>query len=451
MIAQQFQQVLLIYFRRATADVRPFIAALIAVIGAVMIATVPHRILGTQAWIAMTGPALIALNLKQQLVHMRERRLPAAVAAHVVVACLFLSLIAIGVPSLRMATVGPWCWGYPGFVLALVGVTVAAVIGQFRWVWLVVPFFFWGMLYPGAQQTIAELCHGEQEAFGMRLCMLGIGLIAGAIVWALRMTEEDRGYQTPWSGKPGDMYRRDAVPTIQSEAVKQMWNRRRLWPEPSAAKMAQWPIWAKGSLWNQIRLCESGRMMSTMQWVMFFFFPLFFLIPSWLMRLPFNFNNLSGFSFTLCFPAMIVIGQWYQQHPVWAMELLRPATRNRYLQASGLTLALWTSAAWGMQVFGWILIAAVVPAGVNWQKLWLSLVVSGAIQCLLFALGVWVMRYRSNAIWVATLGVTIGVASVIGNVTPSPTAALVFAAMVVVVSGGITYDAYRRWLNTELG
>jgi len=109
MIAQQLQEVLLTYMRRATTDVRPFIAALIAVIGAVMIATVPHRILGTQAWIAMTGPALIALNLKQQLVHLRERRLPAAVAAHVVVACLFLSIIAIGVPSLRMAMVGPWC------------------------------------------------------------------------------------------------------------------------------------------------------------------------------------------------------------------------------------------------------------------------------------------------------------------------------------------------------
>ena len=451
MIAQQLQEVLQTYVRRVTAGAWPIFMVLIALVGTIQIAVLPLQSLGSVAWMAMYGPGLIAIHLKQQLIHQRERRLPSAVVAHAVVACGFLAFIAVVIPAIRMAMVGPWCWGYPGFVLVFVGFTVAAVVSQLSWIWFLVPLIIWGMLNPAVQQTVVELCQGKQEAFGVRLCVLGVGLIAGAIVWALRMTEEDRGYQIPWTGKPGDMYRRDSVTTAQSEAVKQMWNRRRLWPEPSAAKMAQWPLWARGSLWDRIRLCESGQTMSTMQWVMFFFFPLFFLIPSWLMHLPFNFNNLSGFNFTLCFPAMIIIGQWYQQHPVWAMELLRPATRNRYLQASGLTLALWTSAAWGMQVFCWILIAAVVPAGVNWPKLWLSIVVSGAIQCLLFALGVWVMRYRSKAIWVATLGGTIGFASVIGNVTPDPTAALVFAAMVAVVSGGIIYDAYRRWLNTELG
>jgi hypothetical protein len=459
MITHQLQEVLLTYVRRVTAGGWPIFIVLIAVAGAIEIAILPLKSLGGVIWMAMYGPGLVAMHLKQQLVHSRERRLPAAIVAHVVVACLILLLIAIGVPALRMAMVGPWCWGYPGFVLALVGFTVAATMSQASWIWFVVPFLVWGMLSSAAQKIVLELCNGHQEEFGIRLFAFGIGMVAIAIVWTLRLTEEDRGYQVFWAGKPGDLYRRDAVQTAQSEAVKQMWKRRWFWPrEPSAARMAQWPVWAQGSLWDRIRLCEAGRMMSAMQWIIFFCFPLFFLVPAWMMNRAINFNNLYGFNTAFFVPAMIVIGQWYQQHPVWGIELLRPVARNRYLQVSGLTLALWTALAWTMQVLCWIVIAATVPAGVNWPKLWTSIGISGAIQCLLFALGVWIMRYRSVAIWMATLVAVIVVSSMIaaqltifGNTPSHPATVLLFAAVVVVVSGGITYDAYRRWLNTELG
>ena len=194
------------------------------------------------------------------------------------------------------------------------------------------------------------------------------------------MTEEDRGYQMPWSGKPGDMYRRDSVTTMQSEAVKQMWNRRWLCrAEPSAAKMAQWPTLGKRLALGSHPPVRSGANDVDHAVGHVFLLSAVFPDPGVAHAPAVNFNNLSGFNFAFFFPAMIVIGQWYQQHPVWGMELLRPATRNRYLQVSGLTLAMWTALAWAMQVSVGSMIAAVVPTGVNWPKLWISIAVSAAI------------------------------------------------------------------------
>ena len=79
---------------------------------------------------------------------------------------------------------------------------------------------------------------------------------------------------------------------------------------------------------------------------------------------------------------------------------------------------------------------------------------SAATQCLLFAVGVWVMRYRSIAVWMAGLVATIIFTSVIAShatFVNTPTTALWIACGVVIVSLAIMYDAYRRWLNTELG
>jgi hypothetical protein len=373
MIAQQLQEVLLTYIHGATTDVRPLIAGLIAAIGAVIIATVPHKIVGTQAWIAMFGPGLIALSLKQQLVHLRERRVPNAVIVHVAVACGFLAFIAIGIPAIRMAIVGPWCWGYPGLVLALTGITFLATISNSIWFSVLIIPLIWSSFSPSVQKWTAELCRGQQEEIGIRLFLVGVGTIAAALIWLLRMTEEDRAYQTWWASKPGDTYRREAVSTAQSEAVRQMWGRRWfLLNEPSEATMARWPMWAQGSLWERIRLCEAGRSMSTMLWFFFFMLPMFMVIPMWLMKRRVDVNNPPGFFFSMIVPAMIVIGQWYQQHPVWGLELLRPVDRKRYFQESGMTLATWTALAWAMQTVGWILVAAIIALGVNWPKLWMS-------------------------------------------------------------------------------
>ena len=155
---------------------------------------------------------------------------------------------------------------------------------------------------------------------------------------------------------------------------------------------------------------------------------------------------------------MIVIGQWYQQHPVWGLELLRPVDRKRYLQESGMTLAIWTAMAWAMQTVGWILVALIIAVGVNWPKLWMSVLLTAATAFFLFAVGVWIMRYRSVALWMLTLILTMLVLPVFaarseffnGSFT-NPAPAAIFLGVVVLIGIVICYDAYRRWLNTELG
>jgi hypothetical protein len=178
----------------------------------------------------------------------------------------------------------------------------------------------------------------------------------------------------------------------------------------------------------------------------------------WLMKRRVDVNNPPGFFFSMFFPAIIVIGQWYQQHPVWGLELLRPVDRKRYFQESGMTLATWTAMAWAMQTVGWILVAAIIAVGVNWPKLWMSVLLTAATAFLLFAMGVWMMRYRSVALWMLTLILTMLVSSafaarfeLFNGALTNPAQAATFLGVVVLIGTVICYDAYRRWLNTELG
>jgi hypothetical protein len=198
--------------------------------------------------------------------------------------------------------------------------------------------------------------------------------------------------------------------------------------------------------------------MSTVQWVMFFSFSLFLGIPAWMKGQPVNPNSLLGFNFIFFFPSMIVVQQWYQQQPMWAMELLRPIQRSRYLQESGLTLAVWTAAAWAAFTIGWIIAALLFVPNMEWLKLATVLLAMSAIQVLLFAVGVWVMRFRAAALGVVTIGIAFGIASIIASrftifsaAAADTGAAFVFAIVTVLVSLAIIYDAYRHWLNTELG
>jgi hypothetical protein len=457
MIAQQLQEVLLTYVRRATNSTRSIFMVLVATFGVVNFAILPLK--STLTWMAICGPGLVALHLKQQVIQARERRLPATIGPHLVVACLVLTLIALAAPAVRMVIVGPWCWGYPGLVLALTGITFLGTISNSIWFLVFIVPLIWSSTNPSVQQWIAELCRGQQEEFGIRLFLAGVGTIAAALIWLLRMTEEDRAYQTLWAGKPGDMYRREAVPTAQSEAVRQMWGRRWfLLKEPPEATMSRWPIWAQGSLWDRIRLCEAGRSMSTVQWILFFMLPMIMIIPMWLMKRRVDVNNPPGYFFTMFIPAIIVIGQWYQQHPVWGLEMLRPVQRNRYLQVSGLTLAIWMAMAWVMQTLGWILVAAIIAVGVNWPKLWMSVLLTAATGFFLFALGVWIMRYRSVALWMLTMILTMLVSTAFAarfeffnGAFTNPAHAATFLGVVVLIGIAICYDAYRRWLNMELG
>ena len=460
MIAQQLQEVLLTYVRRVAAGAWPILMVWIAIFGAIQIAVLPLKSLGTFAWMAMYGPGLIAIHLKQQLIHQRERRLPGAVIVHVAVACGFLAFIAIGIPTIRMAVVGPWCWGYPGLVLALTGITFLGTLSNSIWFSVFIIPLIWSSFNPSVQQWIAELCRGQQEEFGIRLFLAGVGTIAAALIWLLRMTEEDRAYQTLWASKPGDMYRREAVSTAQSEAVRQMWGRRWfLLKEPSEAAMAQWPMWAQGSLWERIRLCEAGRSMSTVQWILFFMLPMIMIIPMWLAKQRVDVNNPPGYIFSMFFPAVIVIGQWYQQHPVWGLELLRPVRREPlsasiwpntgHLDGNGLGDADPGLDRCGCNHRRWSKLAKAVDVGVT------------DCRDRVFAFRHGGLDYALSVGCAMDIDVDPDHARVVGfcgpirifqrcDYQPGPGCNCSWRGWYL-IGIVICYDAYRRWLNTELG
>jgi hypothetical protein len=114
--------------------------------------------------------------------------------------------------------------------------------------------------------------------------------------------------------------------------------------------------------------------------------------------------------------------------------------------------------AWSILTTAWIIEAAILSPGGIGVGLLQFLGVSLFAQLLIFSATVWLLRYRSMQAWLAGFvlasAVLGGLSAYLGlnrNVLADPMTAAAIAIGIVVVSGVIIWDAYRRWLTTELG
>ncbi len=128
MIAQ-IGEVLATYWRKAISSRLGMLAAIVPVIGIFESMLVEKKQIAMAIWMGIFGPVLIATHFKQQIIQIRQRRFPNAVAAHVIVVVGLLALCGVGLPAARMA-MGIWSWGALGFVFALTAVTFAVFSAQ---------------------------------------------------------------------------------------------------------------------------------------------------------------------------------------------------------------------------------------------------------------------------------------------------------------------------------
>jgi hypothetical protein len=158
----------------------------------------------------------------------------------------------------------------------------------------------------------------------------------------------------------------------------------------------------------------------------------------------------------LVFPMVFMIGQSTRRFRTLGRELLLPVDRGAYLRQLGAALAVCQLHVWAVMtgvLVAWWLLTASEP--VAWGRLACGLPISVLLQIWIFGVHVWLARYRS-VLWSALglyaastpLPLFFLLPAELGGLGPI---ALAVAGVLALLGVLIMWDAYRRWLVTELG
>jgi hypothetical protein len=456
----RIHEILMTYVRRLSAPRAAFML-LIPLIGMLQLALMPLKTLSMSSWMILYLPALIAIHMKQQVIYIRERRLPSALGLHLAIGTGLVLLVTIGVPLMRMSITGQWSCGFLGIVLAGTAVVFGGVITANPAFWFAIPLLIWVTFVPAAQGWLTELFSGRHEDVGIALVATSLAMIWASMAYLREMTEENRAYHWRADLRAADIYERGSVETAQSIALRAAAKNRWWSPrDPSESAIAQWPRLAHGSLWQRMRLRDYCRKIPAGLYVAMILFPVFTLLPQYLIGRGAGAPIFPGMIFPTLFPAYLVLAQFALQRPLWASELLRPAGRREFVLGLFTTWARQVVQVWLALAIGWIGVSAVLGFNTTpGTELPRFLVLSAIVQIFLFSTGVWFLRYREKSILTLHLLLGILVFSIIGgalapiyrNLTPDPVSIAIVCVTVILMSALITWDAYRRWLNTELG
>jgi hypothetical protein len=396
------------------------------------------------------GSALVAMHFKQQIIQIHKRRIPNAVAAHVIVLVGFLFLLAVVVPAASMA-IRTWSWGVLGLILALTAVSFAVFASPRRWTVLFIPFVFIVWFSP-VQKWLEQLCQGGDEAFGLSLLAVGVCGIAATLVWLLRMNEENAGFidlMELWETKRYSQFGLGAA-CAQPQAASWLYRLR----TPSARQVPLWRQWARGSLWKRVRLWNVVRTDGGWGTAIVLFLGIWGIAS---MESPdLRPSALPICAFYIMFaPVFSVAMAWQQQRQMATIELLRPIMRSQFLIEMGLTYAYRAAIECVRMNIAWCALAYVLAAGTpNWSQTLSALVVIAALQVLTFGLAIWMMRYAWFTL-LAAMVIFLAALLILEQFIDWRTAtlgALVWVTPGIVAAGAlIAWDACRRWMQTELG
>jgi len=488
----QLGQVLATYWRRAIsraftagAAIIPVIAIVGIVIGLSTGEVKEKEQTGiTLTWIGMLGfysPILIAIHFKQQIVQIDQRRIPSAATAHVTVVVGLLALCCVGLPAALMA-IGIWSWGALGLTVALTAVTFAVFVLQGGFALLAFPLIFVGLavaLSP-VQHWLEELFHGRHEVLGLLLAAAGVGGVALALVRLLRMTEEDIGYpniydvldlnRCDFSASPIGIYAHRCSSAEAAPARMGIWKLLgwlgwtlitlccRLSPE---REVPSWPQWSNTSIWQRSRLRWLVCGDSFPLWPSTAFFLMLFSFMYITMPGRPSYSMVLNALFMTFYPVFSVTGTMSRQRKVAGIELLRPVGRSQYLMEMGLAYAGRVPVTWIQFSIAWILPGYLFTDSPVWSHQMLNLLVlTAASQVFFFGLAVWLMRYAIPFFtWtVLSLGLYLAMIFAVTSCIPfvdwrtTSLDALLWVSPGILAAGAlITWDAYRRWMQTELG
>jgi hypothetical protein len=151
------------------------------------------------------------------------------------------------------------------------------------------------------------------------------------------------------------------------------------------------------------------------------------------------------------FPAMLSFGMVNRRRPLLGFQSLYPYSRASFLKDQAVTLACEWARLW--IIFAVTILAGtlVVTGNAPLPALLLNIAFSGVMQFALFAATLWLSRYSSWIIILLTsLFAGLLMPAAIFTKFLTPPILFLIAAVLLVTAAAILYDAYRRWLITDL-
>ena len=160
-------------------------------------------------------------------------------------------------------------------------------------------------------------------------------------------------------------------------------------------------------------------------------------------------------------PVYTVTNTMSRRRKVAAVELLRAVGRSQFVMETGLAYACRVPATWIQFSIAWILPAYLFTDSPVWGRQMSNLLVlTAASQVFFFGLTVWLMRYAIPFLTWSALCLGLYFAMIFATTSCIPFVdwrttsldALGWATPSILVAGAlITWDAYRRWMQTEMG
>jgi len=401
------------------------------------------------AWLG----AMIAGHAKEQLGDARASLVPGFRTPHLVIATVMFLVLVVGLACV-VAWGEVWVPGYLGIVLAITA--LLAWMGQLQTPSLIIlgaavvtPVFF-----ADGRALFTDVLRGRAAGVGYAVLAASVAALVG-LWWRLAVMSEEmpeygRGggvglrLKVRMTGDPA-FQRENAAGASRIESfVRQA---RRFDAVPNIAAAGFWP---RAGHWRFV--IGTGRM------------PIFvaLVLGLWVPLLQATTTKpdvgiivaLVSASFV---PGLMFAATWPRRWYVLGDESLRPASRRQFIREHGAAMAMEYAITWA-----WITAAPFASAVLfaSWpqrvfEQLMVALPMMAAVQALIFAILVWILRFRAGWLVIVPIFLVTGVgvaALIVGAAIAEArnvNAAMLFTLLVAVAGVGITLDAYRRWLVTE--
>jgi hypothetical protein len=464
MAKNPYAQVALTYLRRPFSSVISFLAVLgfffMGVVSMIQIALMQRKPYGDQQtpfnamfW-SGTGSffATLAVHIKDQFTDPRAHLTPTFRRAHLTVAGGAFFIFAVLLPGTATCLAGVHSIGLLAVSVLLYGAAFWLVMSPNSSInWLLALSMF-ALLTKQGNGTLMQLCIGQFEPQAYALLVLGAFAIFNGVKKLLSLDEDMPEYllMTTVGRKRMAHYQREPVSAFVPAKITERYN------ENQMAKLAGHVRRAAVSRWSRVCRWQVGMVTGSpilfMGLIFFFIFDL-----STLMVEQKNVSFLFIAMFISFMPALVMGGNLFQKRiRTLQYELSLPVDRATYLKQMGLAAALNQFQLWGVMSVLMYLYLQIISAQLVSLSFVYIFIYSTLYQVWMFGMVVWLLRLRSLIL--AILGYVLSnylVLIPLGAMEKGPMASwrnvmLLVPALFAVFGLLLTWDAYRRWLKTDI-
>jgi hypothetical protein len=401
---------------------------------------------------------MFALHVKDQFANSRARLTPDFQRVHVTVAAAVALLLVVFLPAVLIWLIDLRSIGLVALMVFLLGTHLCSLaMRSFMLSWLIILGFL-AMFTAPAKMLLWQLISGQCEPLAVILLAIGAAMTVLGGIRLIALNEDMPAYHSPmragWAGKNQMSGQSKTAEGILPRA----------WQERLAEKsIARWTTHARHastSSWSSVGRWQVGLPSFWAALVMGIVANFFFFIVFWMTGQ----NQRAGTGIPLMMisvllPSMFLLSMGNRRIAMLGRELLLPVDRPSYMRQLGMAAAVGHLEVWAGMSVGltlWFLLTA------TWQSfsftdLALVLGIYALLQPWFFGVGVWFLRYRSLGMQIGSLVGAVYVSMVPAALYAAPGpldiwrySALPVAGMIAVFGLLITFDAYRRWLVTDL-